>query len=40
LIIYQGRMLHSGLIPADATLDPDPRRGRLTANFFVQLRRA
>jgi hypothetical protein len=39
LIIYPGRMLHSGLIPADAPLDSDPRRGRLTANFFVQLRR-
>lgn len=39
VIIYQGCLLHSGLIPADAELDHDPRRGRLTANFFVRGRR-
>jgi hypothetical protein len=38
LVIYQGSLLHSGLIPADTTLSDDPRTGRLTANFFVQLR--
>lgn len=39
IIIYQGCLLHSGSIPADFDLDPDPRRGRLTANFFIRLRR-
>lgn len=36
LIIYRGGLLHSGIIPPGMALDPDPRRGRLTANFFVQ----
>jgi len=36
LAIYQGRMLHSGLIPADMDFSADPRRGRLTANLFVK----
>ena len=35
LIIYQGSLLHSGIIPPDATLSADPREGRLTANLFV-----
>lgn len=35
LIIYQGSLLHSGLIPPSAMLSTDPRVGRLTANFFV-----
>lgn len=39
LVIYQGCLLHSGLIASDQTFSPDPRQGRLTANFFVQLRR-
>ena len=39
LIVYQGRLLHSGQIPPGARLDPDPRRGRLTANLFIRLRR-
>ena len=39
LVIYQGRLLHSGLIPPDLPLSTDPRKGRLTANFFVQARR-
>lgn len=39
LIIYQGCLLHSGIIPPDMTFSADPRHGRLTANFFVQLRR-
>lgn len=39
LIIYRGSLLHSGIIPPDLPLDPDPRRGRLTANFFVRIKR-
>lgn len=40
LIVYQGYLLHSGLIPPELPLHPDPRRGRLTANFFIKARRA
>ena len=36
LIIYQGSLLHSGIIPADMNFSPDPRIGRLTANFFLR----
>jgi hypothetical protein len=36
LIIYQGSLLHSGIIPASMNLSPDPRVGRLTANFFLR----
>ena len=36
LIIYQGRLLHSGIIPPSMALSADPRLGRLTANIFVQ----
>jgi hypothetical protein len=36
LLIYQGSLLHSGIIPADMTFSADPRRGRLTANLFVR----
>lgn len=35
LIVYQGCLLHSGIIPPSMAFDSDPRRGRLTANFFV-----
>jgi len=35
LIVYRGSLLHSGIIPPDAVLSDDPRRGRLTANLFV-----
>ena len=35
LIIYQGSLLHSGIIPPGMTLSADPRLGRLTANLFV-----
>jgi hypothetical protein len=35
LLIYQGSLLHSGIIPRDMPLSPDPRVGRLTANLFV-----
>jgi hypothetical protein len=36
MIIYQGSLLHSGIIPPDMTLSADPREGRLTANIFVR----
>jgi len=36
LIIYQGSLLHSGIIPERANFSADPREGRLTANIFVQ----
>ncbi len=38
VVIYQGALLHSGIIPATMPLDPDPRRGRLTTNIFVRTR--
>ena len=36
LIIYQGSLLHSGIIPADMEFTGDPRCGRLTANLFIR----
>jgi hypothetical protein len=36
LIIYQGSLLHSGIIPPGMPLSTDPRMGRLTANLFVR----
>lgn len=36
LIIYQGSLLHSGIIPPTMNFSPDPRVGRLTANFFLR----
>lgn len=39
LLIYQGALLHSGLIPPDLAFSPKPREGRLTANFFIKARR-
>ncbi|RST29854.1 hypothetical protein HMF7854_02700 [Sphingomonas ginkgonis] len=36
LLIYQGGLLHSGVIPAGMPLSADPKVGRLTANFFLQ----
>jgi hypothetical protein len=36
LVIYQGSLLHSGIIPKDMSFSPDPREGRLTSNIFVQ----
>lgn len=36
LIIYQGSLLHSGIIPPLMALSAEPRLGRLTANIFVQ----
>jgi len=39
VVIYRGCLLHSGIIPANMPLSDDPRRGRLTANLFVQAQR-
>ena len=36
LIIFQGSLIHSGIIPPDMPLTGDPRQGRLTANIFVR----
>jgi hypothetical protein len=36
LVIYQGSLLHSGIIPPDTIFSTDPRQGRLTANLFVR----
>jgi len=36
LVIYQGSLLHSGIIPPDMVFSADPRAGRLTANLFVR----
>ena len=36
LIIYQGSLLHSGVIPPEMPLSADPAVGRLTANIFVR----
>ena len=33
-VLYRGALLHSGIIPPDAVLSSDPRKGRLTANLF------
>jgi len=35
LLIYQGGLLHSGIIPPAMSFSSDPREGRLTANLFV-----
>ena len=36
LIIYQGSLLHSGIIPQGMNFSADPRQGRLTTNIFVR----
>lgn len=36
LLIYQGGLLHSGIIPPSMSFSADPRVGRLTANLFVR----
>jgi hypothetical protein len=36
LVLYRGQLLHSGIIPPHMDFSPDPRRGRLTANIFIQ----
>lgn len=38
LVLYPSNLLHSGLIPSDMHLSPDPAQGRLTANFFIGYR--
>jgi hypothetical protein len=35
LLIYQGSLLHSGIIPEGMSFSAEPREGRLTANIFV-----
>jgi len=35
LVVYPGNLFHSGILPADYDFSPDPRRGRLTANIFL-----
>jgi hypothetical protein len=40
VLVYRSRTLHSGQIPTGASLDPEPRKGRLTANIFLNYRRA
>ena len=35
-IMYRGRALHSGVIPADQPLADDPATGRLTINMFLR----
>ena len=40
LLVYRSRMLHSGQIRSPERLSADPRRGRLTANIFVNYRQA
>jgi hypothetical protein len=35
LVAYRSFTLHSGIVDPDAPLPDDPRRGRLTATFFV-----
>ena len=39
LAIYQGRLLHSGIIPDNHDFSTDPRVGRLTLNLFVRGKR-
>jgi hypothetical protein len=36
MVIFQGSLIHSGIIPPDMPLTGDPREGRLTANIFVR----
>lgn len=36
LVIYQGCLLHSGYFSPDFNYSCDPRKGRLTANVFIQ----
>lgn len=37
--IWPGNLLHSGLVPAEASFSADPRQGRLTLNLFLKLER-
>ncbi|HTU11380.1 MAG TPA: DUF6445 family protein [Allosphingosinicella sp.] len=38
LIVYRSRLLHSGQIESPTALSENPRRGRLTANIFLNYR--
>jgi len=38
ILVYRSRTFHSGRIAPGQALSPDPRRGRLTANIFVNYR--
>lgn len=35
LVVYPGNLFHSGILPEDYDFSPDPRRGRLTTNIFL-----
>lgn len=35
MVLYRGRLLHSGVIPDPERLSTDPRQGRLTINMFL-----
>ena len=35
LVVYPGNLFHSVILPDDYDFSPDPRRGRLTANIFL-----
>ena len=36
LVLYRGKLLHSGVIPNPHDLTDDPRTGRLTINMFLR----
>lgn len=36
LVLYRGKLLHSGVIPNPHDLTDDPRKGRLTINMFMR----
>lgn len=36
MLLYHGRLLHSGVIPDPAALTDDPFKGRLTINMFLR----
>ncbi|GFZ98176.1 hypothetical protein GCM10010923_02860 [Blastomonas marina] len=36
LVLYRGRLLHSGVIPTPQALSDDPETGRLTINMFLR----
>lgn len=38
LVLYRGRLLHSGVIPEGASLSSHPAEGRLTINMFLSAR--
>ena len=35
LVVYPSNLFHSGILPDDYDFNPDPRRGRLTTNIFL-----